>query len=103
MQRDGVSEEELRRVKAQVLAAHVFQRDSMFYQAMIIGGLEMSGLSWRDETSLLEGLKMVTAEQVRDVARKYLQDDSLTVATLDPQPMTGKPSPRSAEGGHHVH
>ena len=40
LQRDGVSEEELQRVKAQVMAAQVYQRDSMFYQAMLIGKLE---------------------------------------------------------------
>jgi len=34
----------------------------------------------------------VTAEQVRDVAVKYLVDDHLTVAVLDPLPMPeGKP------------
>ena len=103
LQRDGVSEEELLRVKAQVLAAQVYQRDSMFYQAMLIGNLESSGFSWRDEPELLERLKAVTAEQVRDVARKYLQDDGLTVATLDPQPLDGKRPAQSIQGGRHAH
>jgi predicted Zn-dependent peptidase len=32
-------------------------------------------------------LREVTPDQVRAVARKYLVDDKLTVAILDPQPM----------------
>lgn len=103
LQRDGVSEEELQRVKAQVMAAQVYQRDSMFYQGMLIGNLESAGLSWRDEDALLEKLKGVTPEQVRDVARKYLQDDGLTVATLDPQPLDGKRPANTPQGGHHAH
>lgn len=105
LQKDGVSEDELQRVKAQVMAARVYQRDSMFYQAMVIGQLETTGLSWRDEDTLLDGLKRVTAEQVREVARKYLIDDGLTVASLDPQPMTpGKPASASqhTQGRHHA-
>ena len=43
----GVTQEELQRVKAQVIAADVYQRDSMFYQAMQIGQLELTGFSWK--------------------------------------------------------
>ena len=38
--RDGVSAEELQRVKAQVMAGEVYKRDSVFYQAMQIGQME---------------------------------------------------------------
>lgn len=88
--REGVTEEELARVKAQVVAAHVFQLDSMFFQAMEIGQLESIGLSYRDVDTILDKLKAVTAEQVRDVAKKYLKDEVLTVAVLDPQPLEQK-------------
>ena len=83
----GVTEKELRRVRAQVLSGHVFQFDSMFYQAMQIGQLESVGLSYRDLDTIIKKLQAVTAEQVREVAIKYLIDDSLTVAVLDPQPL----------------
>lgn len=83
----GVTEKELRRVRAQVLSGHVFQLDSMFYQAMQIGQLESVGLSYRDLDTIIKKLQAVTAEQVREVAIKYLIDDSLTVAVLDPQPL----------------
>ncbi len=85
--REGVTEKELARAKAQVVASHVYQLDSIFSQAMQIGRLESIGLSYRDPDMILKKLQAVTAEQVQSVAKKYLQDDSLTVATLDPQPL----------------
>ncbi len=95
---DGVTEEELARVKAQVVASHVFRLDSMFYQAMQIGQLESVGLSYRDLEVMVKKLQAVTAEQVREVAKKYVKDDSLTVAVLDPQPLEQK-LPSAGSGG----
>ena len=86
----GVTEEELKRVKAQVIAGQVYQRDSTFYQAMLIGEYEMAGLPHTAIETRLAKLKAVTAQQVQDVARKYLVDDSLTIGTLDPQPLDNK-------------
>ena len=83
----GVTEKELRRVRAQVVSGHVFQLDSMFYQAMQIGQLESVGLSYHDLDTIIKKLQTVTAKQIREVAIKYLIDDSLTVAILDPQPL----------------
>ncbi|MFH1495286.1 MAG: pitrilysin family protein [Pseudomonadota bacterium] len=103
VQHDGVSEDELQRVKAQVIANQVYQRDSMFYQGMLIGQMESSGLSWRDEKIMLERLNAVTAEQVKSVAQKYLQDDALTLATLDPQPLETKRPAQNTPGGRHAH
>jgi len=98
---EGVTEEELTRVKAQVIAAQVFQRDSMFFQARQIGSMEVIGLSYRDLDLYIEKLKLVTAEQVREVTRKYLIDDVLTVAYLDPQPLDGAPRRAATAGVRH--
>jgi zinc protease len=95
--RDGVTEEELARVKAQLVASQVFKRDSIFGQAMEIGQFESAGLSYRDIDRALERVKAVTAEQVRAVARQYFIDDHLTVAVLDPQalePAAARPAPQ---------
>jgi len=89
--REGVSEEELRRVRAQVAAAEVYKLDSVFYQAMQIGQMESIGLSHRSLPLMLQKLQAVTAEQVQQVAREILQDDQLTIAVLDPQPLSGEP------------
>ena len=83
----GVTQQELDRVKAAVIAADVYQRDSMFYQAMQIGQLETMNYSWRLLKEYPEKLKAVTSEQIQAVAKKYLIKDNMTVATLDPQPI----------------
>jgi len=101
IKRDGVTEEELQRVKAQVIAAQVYQRDSMFYQAMLIGEVETAGLPLNTLETRLEKLKAVTAGQVQEAARKYLVDDHLTVAVLDPQPLDGVKPAKPAMGGRH--
>jgi len=100
--KDGVSEDELKRVKAQVTAAEVYKRDSLFYQAMQIGQMESIGLGHKAIPVMLEKLQAVTAEQVQQVAREFLQDDNLTVAVLDPQPLSGKPKHKSEGGSTHV-
>ena len=83
----GVTQQELDRVKAAVIAADVYQRDSMFYQAMQIGQLETMNYSWRLLKDYPEKLNAVTSEQIQAVAKKYLIKDNMTVATLDPQPI----------------
>ena len=98
--RDGVSEEELKRVKAQVTAAEVYKLDSLFYQAMQIGQMESIGMSHKDIPVMLKKIQAVTAQQVQDAAREILKDDSLTVAVLDPQPLSGKPKHVSKGAGH---
>jgi zinc protease len=100
--RDGVSAEELARVKAQVMASEVYKRDSVFYQAMQIGTLESIGLSQRDIPVMLKKLQAVTAAQVQQVAREFLVDDNLTVGVLDPQPLNGKPQ-TAHQGAKHAH
>ncbi|MDD5384575.1 MAG: pitrilysin family protein [Gallionella sp.] len=98
---EGVSEEELKRVKAQVMAGEIYKRDSVFYQAMQIGQMESIGLTHRAIPVMLEKLQAVTAEQVRQVAKEFLQDDNLTIAVLDPQPLSGKP--KAPQGVSYAH
>ena len=88
--KDGVSEEELQRVKSQAVASLVYERDSMFLQARQIGSYVMADLPPNASDLFVDKLKQVTAEQVREVAKKYLVDESVTIAYLDPQPLDGK-------------
>ncbi len=96
----GATQLELDRVKAAVIAADVYQRDSMFYQGMQIGQLETMGYSWRLLKEYPEKLKAVTSEQVQAVAKKYLVKDNMTVATFDPQPIDPNAKP---VGAPHIH
>ena len=95
-----VSADELSRVKAQVVAANVYQRDSVFYQAMEVGMLETLGMPWRLRDDYVKNIEAVTAEAVQKVARKYLVDDHLTVAVLSPLPLEGRAqASMNASGG----
>ncbi len=100
--KDGISHDELKRVKVQVVADEVYKRDSLFYQVMQIGQMESIGIGHRAIPVMLQKLQAVTAEQVQKIAEEILQDDSLTIAVLDPQPLTGKPKHQSI-GAAHVH
>jgi zinc protease len=81
----GILESELKRIKVRILSEQIYKRDSIFGQAMEIGGTEMAGFSWRDIDYMLERMQSITPEQVQAVAKKYLVDDHLTIAVLDPQ------------------
>jgi zinc protease len=102
VQKDGISEAELKRVKAQVIAADVYQRDSLFYQAMQLGEYAKVGLPIEALDGRVDKLRAVTAEQVQAVARKWLQDDRLNVAELDPQPLDGQPRRTNVSGVRHA-
>jgi zinc protease len=91
--RDGVTEAELRRVKAQVLANQVFQLDSMFGQAMQLGVLDNAGLAPDSFALQARKLQEVTGAQVQEVARKFLVDHALTVAVLEPERVSGAGEP----------
>jgi len=93
-----VEADELARVKAQIKASRVFQQDSIFYQAMQIGVLESVGIGWRELDRYPERINAVTADQVQQVARKYLLPDQLTVAELKPLPIDPNRPPRTAQG-----
>lgn len=82
-----VDEEELARVKAQVVAGEVYERDSIQHVATLLGSLESVGLGHQLMDEYVPEIMAVTAEQVRKVAKKYLLEDQLTVAELIPQAM----------------
>jgi zinc protease len=100
LQTELVSEQELNRIKAQVVANAVYERDTVFYQAMQIGMLETIGLDWRLGDAYVENVQAVTAEQVQAVAKKYFINEGLTVAELIPMPLDGK-KPVMSSGARH--
>ena len=78
-----ISERELEKAKNQVEAAFIFSRDSIFGQAMKIGFYEVAG-DWRLMDRYLEGIRKVNREDIRRVARQYLDRDRRTMGTLIP-------------------
>ena len=86
-----------------MVANAVYERDSVFYQAMQIGMLETVGLDWRLSDDYVKNIQAVTAEQVQAVAKKYFIDKTLTVAELVPQTLDGQPRRQATAGGRHGH
>lgn len=91
---DPISNDELQRVKAQIISSDVYKQDDIQHRAMQIGTLEAVGLGWKTQDEYTAALQNVTVDQIKAVAKKYLTHDRLTVAKLDPQPLSGK-APRS--------
>ena len=78
-----ISERELQKAKNQIEAAFVFAQDSIYGQAMKIGFYEIAG-GWRQMESYMDGIRKVTREDIRRVAKQYLDRDQRTVGTLIP-------------------
>lgn len=95
LKQEPVSETELATVRAQVVASDVYQRDSVFYQAMELGTLETTGVGWQAQQEYISRVEQVTPQQIQAVARKYLRPERLTVAVLIPQDTNAK-IPRGA-------
>ena len=85
LQKNPVGAEELARVKAQVIASKVFDRDSMFNMGMQIGMLDSVGHDWRLIDNYVDEIRAITAEDIQRVANRYFDRNQLTVATLWPE------------------
>lgn len=85
LKQEAVSEEELDRVKAQVISSQVYQRDSVFYTAMQVGMLESAGLDRSLLDDYVNQVERVSAEDVQRVARRYLVETGLSVGRFEPQ------------------
>jgi len=84
----GVSDSELQRLRTQMRASRVYEKDSLFGQAMNLGRLASLGFDWRQEDTLLEQLLAVTSADIQRVAQRYLVDQRLTVGVLLPEKTT---------------
>jgi zinc protease len=100
LQHEPPSELEMQRARNQVEAAHVFQQDSNFRYAMLLGQSETIGAGWRRVDQFVERIRSVTAKDVQRVAKQYLTQDNRTVGILIPTPGNPpEPAPRAAHGG----
>jgi zinc protease len=99
LKHDLVDEAELARIRAQVVAGKVYELDSVYYQAVQIGRLASIGLDWQLADEYVEKIRQVTAAQVQAVARKYLTEENMTLAVLDPLPLDDQPRQGSRNGG----
>ena len=98
LQNEPPSEQELQRAKNQVEAARVFEQDSNFRHAMLMGQAESVGAGWRRIDQFVERIHAVTAKDIQRVAKQYLTPDNRTVGILIPLP---SPPPDSAPTAAH--
>lgn len=86
LQKNPVSNDELNRIKTQVIANNIYAQDSIEYEAYLIGSMESVGLSWKEIANYEKQIRQVTPTQVQAVAQKYLTHDRSTTAELEPLP-----------------
>ncbi|MGE3154744.1 MAG: M16 family metallopeptidase [Nitrospiraceae bacterium] len=86
IQTEPPSDLELQRAKNNVEAAYIFQQDSNFRHAMLLGEAETVGAGWRSVGRFVDRIRSVTAKDVQRVAQKYLVEDARTVGILLPLP-----------------
>jgi len=84
LKKQGPTPTEMQKAKNQVEARHVFEQDSVFRQAMLLGTAETVGAGWPYVANYVENLRKVTQEDVMRVARQYLVPDQLTTGILVP-------------------
>lgn len=80
-----VDEKELNRVRNQIIAEKVFQKDSQFGQAMELGLLETVGQKYTEADNYIKKVNAITPEQIQQVAKDYFINKRLTVAILTPE------------------
>lgn len=100
LQSEPVDAETLERAKNLLLADHLYQLDSMFYQAMQIGMMETIGVDWHVLQAYPAKIRAVTAAGVQAIARKYLTPSRLTVGILLPQTQRNDGAQTGEKEGH---
>lgn len=99
LQSEPPSETELQRAKNQVEASRVFEQDSNFRHAMLLGESESIGAGWRRVDQFLERTQAITAKDIQRVAKQYLTQDNRTVGILVPTPSRQPEFPPAAHQG----
>jgi zinc protease len=92
LQQDLVGDVELKRIKTQLIAQKIFEKDSIFGQAMELGLLQTIGLGWQSAADYPNHIKAITKEQIREVANRYFNDHAITDVQLFPQSLNKDPS-----------
>jgi zinc protease len=80
----GVSEDELRRARNRFLRGMIFARDSQAGMARIYGSLLATGLTVEDIDAWPERVRAVTADDIRNAARRYLASNAHVTGYLLP-------------------
>jgi len=85
LQTERISDEELERARSQLLADHLFELDSVFYQAMQLGMLETTGAGWETLDAFAQNIRALSAEDLQAAAKRYLRPEQLSVGVMLPE------------------
>ncbi len=97
LKKEPPSDMELQKAKNQVEARYLFEQDSIFRQAMLLGTAETAGVGWQYIADYVDKVRAVTKEDIQRVARTYLNEDTRTVGILIPA--ARKPPAGQTAGG----
>jgi len=81
---DGVTDEEVERIKSRMLAKAVYARDSLYIAARIFGEALTAGLTVEDVEAWPDRIRAVTAAQVNAAARAVLVPEASVTGVLLP-------------------
>jgi zinc protease len=84
IKKEPISQYELEKAKNQLESSFVFSQDSLFGRGFILGQYEILG-NWKMVRDYIPGIRAVTAQDVMNVAKKYLTRDNRTVGVLIPE------------------
>jgi zinc protease len=93
LQQQPMTDQELSRIKAQLIAEKIYAQDLIDVQATLLGSLVSVGLPYSLADTYFQKLEAVTVAQVQQVAKQYLTRQRLTIGILIPQPMDPKKLP----------
>lgn len=97
-----VSAKELERAKNLVEASFTYGQDSLFYRAMQIGEYALLG-DWSLIQKVIPGIRAVTAEDLRRVAKTYLTEENRTAGVLIPEGAPVREAPGGGLGRGTIH
>jgi zinc protease len=80
-----VKKDELERAKKQLEASNVLGKQTVEDQADILGTFELETGNAEFAEVYLDGIRAVTAEDIREVAKKYFTEENMTTAVVAPE------------------
>ena len=84
IKKEPISQYELEKAKNQIESSFIFSQDSLFGRGFLLGQYEILG-NWKMVRDYIPRITAVTAEDIMNVAKKYLTEDNRTVGVLIPE------------------
>lgn len=85
LRNEPVSADELKRLKIQVEAFHIYRQDSLIEQATLLGNLYSVGLPWQLSNQFVAKLEEITPQDIQRVVKTYFIPERLSIALMYPQ------------------